>query len=732
MGLQAHPTQLTPAGYFRIYARPPGGERIEITFFRDAPVQVNSLGTADPFGDATCVLEFPQITIWDRPGSGDLYWLVPYTDIDVVWFNTSDAANAWQYTWEGFSIDESLSLTANESSLTLECKGALHQVDNFLAVPYYPQLPVPYEILIRQALDPSTHPGLRTLALQTEFPADWTTVVPVFNQPDFMWFLKPWGVTAGQKWSGITSRSTGSWDPTLTGYVQGLLSVMYDEGGSQWTIRKDTGRKPVLYLRRPPAKDDPNNLVIELGTPGVEIQLSRDFTQSANVIYGQGTDSAGVQFSGIEINSRGDQTRYEPFASSKTVYPPTNNPSFNTNIARKETMLRFPDGMDELAARGLASSQLQRFADPGYTGSLTLKVDPYKVDGAQIYPRLLIKAGQSILVKGIRGDVSGVLFHITEAQVNVKEGSAQLTIDSKYRDALTVDEVRARTRDALTPLRSLQTGRYSNTVQDLLKPWSYADGSGMIPEGAKEFFTKLIPDNAAFPWETWTKKYPPSNPSYAKYYVKIPKTDLANATNNWSGDTSNGIYKAAIPVKMAQAGTIRLSQIACFDAAGNQIPAYFHVSVYNNSGVSPKDMPRIPTGTTKIVKPAGATYAAGQSNPFYEGAWEKVKPDGGEQNDPNVLLPDGANFVMGWGNYYELAGYSPGLFSRGAPKTGRLEDEQAWSFDTSSMPGFDKYDPKNNVNNEGAGVMYVMIYCDDQGTNPIYFMGRFFRQEPGT
>lgn len=729
MGLTAQIVDLQPVGYFRIFARPPGGVREEITFFRNIPTQVTSLSTADPFGDSGATLTFPQITIWDRPGSGDLSWLVPYTDIDIVWQNTPEYD--FQWAWEGFVIDESLSLSDTESSLTLECRGALLQADNYLAAPYYPQLPVPYEILIREALSPAKRPGLRTKELKMEFPADWNTVVPVFNEPDYMWFLKPWGVTAGQKWTGLTTRSTGAWDPVLSGYVQGLLSVMFDEGGAQWTIRKDIGRKPAMFLRKPPLKNDSNMLVVTLGTPGVQITLSRDFTQSANVIYGQGTDAAGVAFSGMEINNTGDQTYFTPFSAARTVYPTSSNPNYNPNISRKETLLRFPDGMDELAARQLANAQLMRFADPGYTGQITLKVDPVLTTGVT-FPRLLIQAGRSILVKGIRGDSSGVQFHITECAVSVVDGSVQLTIDSKYRDQLTVDEVRARTRDALTPLRSLQTGKYSNTVQDLLKPWSYTDGSGMIPEGSKEFFTNKIPNTAAFPWTDWTTQFPPKNPAYSKYYIKIPKADLANSANNWAGDTANGVFKAAIPVKMAQSGTIRLSQLAAYDQDGHVLPVYFHVSIYNNSGVSPADMPRIPTGTVKIVKPAGATYAAGQTNPFFEGAWEKIKPDGSQTSDPGVLFPDSAGFVMGWGNYYELAGYSPGLASRGAPVTGKLEDEQPWSFDTSSMPGFDQYNPANNANNAGAGVMYVMIYCDAQATQDVYFLGRLFRQEPGT
>lgn len=707
------------AGFFRLYFTPPGGRTQDVTFFRGVPTQFGSMTSLDPFGDAAAQFTFPAITIRDKLGTGDLSWLVPWANVDVVHYDSDNVPSGW--VWEGFYAAEDV----EDVSQGITCKGALFQLDNYLAKPLYPQRPIPYEQLIYDAFDPDKHPGLRTGHLVIEWPDNWDVFVPdpdVNPDEDPLWFLRPWGVTPGDKWTGLTSRSTGGWDPVLTGHVQTLLGVMYTPDGGQWTVRKRPGRIPVLKVRpllRTPTED---TMEIWAGTHGVRISLSRDFTQSTNIVYGQGQDLAGTSFSGMRVSNDGTTTFYEPFAALPYVYPATpDNPRYLPNIARKETMLQFPQGVDEISARDVAINQIRKFADPGYTGTITLTIDPMR--GGLPTSRFLIKAGESIVIHDVRG--ADLLCHISEANVDIESGTTTLTVDTKFRDAMTIHEVRARTRDALDPVRLLQVGKYSSTVQDLIKPWSYVDGSGVIPSGggydATEFFTKLISPTSQFPWTEWTTKYPPKK--YPHFYIKIgPKNN--NATLNWSGVLRDGIAAAAIPIKMSQSGTIRLTQIAAYDEDGNQIPARFHVGIYGSSGVSPMSMPMVPPGGYD-------GYAAGQRYPFFPGAFEQYKEDGTEQDQPSYLLAAQSNQVIAWGNYYEPAGYSPGLASAGAPKTGRLVDETAWSFDTTSQPGFDKYSVENTAKNTTAGMLYIMIYCDDQGDQPIYFLGRLFRSEPG-
>ena len=707
-------THNSEGGHFRIFARPPGMQMRDITFFRGAPTQITQMTTTDPFGDATASLEFPSITALDRTGAGDLDWLVPWTDIDIVFYDEDGIPTNW--VWEGMFVSEELG-----ESYSIALKGALYQADNFLAAPWYPQYPIPYELLIKSALDPAKLTSLRTAPLTIQFPDDWQTVVPSFRQPNYLWFLRPWGVTPGQKWTGLTTRNTGGWEPMLTGYVQSLLGVMYTEDG-QWTIVKETGRKPILKVRPALRYPTEETLVVQYGVPGVKISVTRDFTQSTNVVYGQGSDLNGTEFSGQQVSSDGQRTYYDPFASMPQVYPSgSSNPRFNSNLVRKEARLQLPQGIDEISGRDIAAGHLRRFADPGYIGSAELKTDP--MQGGRPFNRQLVRAGMTLLVQGLRG--SDILFHITETTVNPKTGDCSLTLDTKFRDALTVAEVKARTRDALDPVRLIRVGQFSTTVQDSIKPWSYAQGSGVVPSGggydATELFTKLMPPMERFPWTDTVKKYPPKK--YPGYYIKIgPKN--ANATKNWSGITRNGIAAAAIPVKMSQSGTIRLTQFAAYDADGNVLPVRFHVSFYGNSGVSVLDMPMIPT----IAEGHGG-YPASQRYPFFKGAFERMKDDGTEQNNPGQLLPLGADLIVGWGNFYEPAGYSPGRAALSSPKTGLMSSETPWPFDTSNVPGFDKYSATNTQKNPTAGVIYVMVYCDDQLTQPVYFLGRLYRQE---
>jgi len=703
-------------GYFRIFITPPGGRRKDITFFRDLPTKIGSFSSTDPFGDATASVLVPGVTTFDKPGQGDLDWLIAWSNLDIRYYHSDGSTDPWS--WEGLLINDG---EPGADGTVLTAKGALYQADNYQAAPWFPQYPIPYELLIKMALDPSSRPSLRTAPLKIEFPADWNTKVPEFQIDPALWFLRPYGVKTGDKWTGLTTRNTGGWEPVLTGFVQTLLSVMYTEE-SQWTIYKKTGRIPVLKVR--PTLSAPNDDTYEVynGTPGTEITLNRDFTQSANVVYAQGTDLAGSSYSGQVVSTDGQRTHYEPFAALPYVHPAeATNPLLNRHMVRKETRLQLPPGMDMSDAADTAAAHLRRFADPGYTGSITLSADP--LVGTQPRSRYLIHAGEQIVVRNWRG--SDLLLHITETTASPEEGTITLTVDSKFRDALTVAEVRARTRDALDPVRLLQVGKYSTTVQDLILPWSYSEGSGVIPSGgdhdATEFFTKRLGAKSRFPWTDFTTKYPPRK--FPKYYIRAT-AHSSNADKNWANLSSDGIARG-FPIRMSQSGQIRLIQIAAYDIDGNVVPCRFHLSIYNNSGVTSRDMPRIPN----LEVPGRKNYLQGQAYPFFAGAFERLNPDGTETTDPLRTLHDSAGLVIGWGNYYEEAGYWPGRYSTGGNKTGMLTDESVWAFDTTMDPDFDKYSVENTRNATTTGRLYGMIYVDYHGGNAVYFMGRCWRQE---
>ena len=737
MSLYAEPVDTNPIGFFRIFARPLGGTRREITMFRGAPIQLQSLSTSDPFTDSVGSFNLPQVTALDTPGQGDLDWLMPDADIDIVWQNTSHYDFSWR--WEGYIASMDFTFQDTDTSISVQMKGALYALDSYRAQPAYPRRPIPYEILIQRGFDQDKYPA-RLGKLAVSFPSDWDKKVPKFSDPEYLSFLKPWGVSTGQKWTGLTSRSTGAWDPMLTGFVQSLLGNMFDESNSQWTIRNNGFRRPELYLRRPPEDDDPQILNITLGNPGVGISGSRDFTQMANVIYAQGEDLVGIQYSNMQVTPDGQSTYFLPYAWSPQTYPRTGNPDLAKTAMPKELQIKVQTGLDERAAYQVARTQLQRFQEPGLTGSITLTTDPLDNTGRP-FPRFLIKAGRTIRIKNLFGIPEGVLVHVTQASVNFSDNiQVSLTYDSKYRDQLTVDEVQARTRDALDPIRSIQLGKFTNTTNDLVLPWSYADGSGCIPSGggrnSKEFFLEKLPDTAKFPYEEWTKKYPPSK--YPNYFIKFGPTNTTNSTKNWAVRSNDTGSLLIYPIKMSQAGTIKLTQIAAYDKNGNVMPVKFHVSIYNNGGVRITDLPQFPqdpeANNIPYLKPPGISvnYGIRQKNPWFKNAWETTMPDGTIPSDnPQAYVPAAnANLVTGWGNYFEPAGFWPGRQSRGATRTGMLVDTTAWSYQMDSTQ-IDLQRPENNKKIEDAGMLFLTIYCDDQGDQPVFFMGRLLRQEAG-
>ena len=729
MSLTAYSSEAESLGYFRIFAQPPGGERREITIFRGAPVVPISATFSDPFTHQTAQLNLPQVTVWDRPGEGDLDWLVPNSDIDIIWENTGDYELEWS--WEGFIVSFNFGVSGTDVTYSVDLKGALYALDDYLAIPSYPKRPIPYEILISQAFDQTIHPA-RLGQFRVLWPAWWETRVPEYRDKGYLAYLKPWGVATGERWTGFTSRSTGTWEPVLSGHIQSLLSVMFAEGGAQWSIRNRGLRRPELYLRQIPVDTSPDIIEVVLGAPGVEFSGSQYYSQRASVIYGQGVDDAGVSFSGMVVSPDGKTTTYKPFAFSPKVWPRQKNPTFDPDLTPKEVMIRFQDGVDAISAEKIAKGQLQRFSEPGITGSITLTSDPRFASG-QICPRLLIQAGTTIRIKNLFGLPDGVLAHVTSASADFQNLTTTLEFDTKYRDQLTVEEVKARTRDALSPLRALQVGKYSNTVQDLVLPWSYAEGSGCIPMGSKEFFNEKLPSNAEFPYEEWTTQYPPKNPDSRSYYIRLNPTNTTDSSKNWSGVARDGEIIYAVPIRMSQAGTIKLTQIAAYDRDGHVLPVRFHVSFYANNGVSSRDMPRFPDDpdSLKYLAPEGVSvdYQVGQPNPFFKNAWETVNEDGTKIDDDRYFVAQNANLLVGWGNYFEPAGYSPGRFSRGAARTGVLEDNATWSWDLGET--LDLRSPQNNANEEYAGMLFIMIYCDEQGDDPVYFLGKVYRQEPG-
>lgn len=725
------PTDTGIAGNFRVLAYPGGSELVDITTVRGVPTKIGKVAFSDPGGPRELELTFPAVTILDRKGSRDLSWLNREVDVELRWDGDLPPDYPWAgWRWVGW-MESFRRGFGKEASTTVLCKGAILEYDLDNAWPEYPARPMTYESAISRRF--GMRPGSRVAPLRVFFPSWWTkTYATKKNTPAYM---IPTGVAEGQPWTGMVTRDTGSWSPVWSTYISGLLSAMYTARG-RWTIdmgwtNPDTGeqlpaRTPALFHRDMPSAPPPHTIVINPVDVGVEGDLSEDWSQTGNEYYGQGTSLSGVAYAGMEVDNIGKVIGYKPLDAARQVWPARDkNGWWQPHKMRRQVNLQLPAGLTRAEAAAIAAFQRRQFTSPGLTGSISLHTDPRMLNGARI-PRHLIRAGMHALVLGAEGNPSGVLCHIVDSDANPETGDVSLTVDSKFRDRLTVREVQLRGRDALSVTRMLVGGQYQPPVPDQLYPWDYGAGSGIIPSG-KDFSAvrlfKGMPRSITFPWTEWTTQRPPKAAAWKSSYIRIgPKN--ANADKNWSG---RGRLRRGFPVRMAQAGTIMLVQVAAYDRDGHVMAVPFHVSFWLSSGANFASTPTVPPG-------GAAGYPSDQHYPFFLGAWEQFKPDGTKWRTTNQTPEITAGYVRGWGSGPEKAGYYPGdPVTPGATPTGLLVDEATWSFDLTTFDkSFDPYVPTGNLSNPLSGHLYALIYCDAQASEEVFFLGRCYRQPPGS
>lgn len=634
-------------GYFQILVTPVGQKTTDVTFFRDKPTILRSFSSGDPFGDAACQITFPQITSLDAFGAGDLEWLVDYADVDIIWVAPPGADEPDQPVWEGLIASIEIEAGESEQVVTLTCVGALYQLDFYVRAPGFLADLVPNELIIKNQFSDGSRQHLRVREMVTLYPSGWTTKN-----------------AKGENATGHLTRSSGSWDRPLTGFIQNLLAVMQAPDGRQWTLTKFTDRLPCLLLR------DTTTVfwTIFAGAPGVTMNLTRDLTQAVNCIYAEGVDHVGTTWRNSRILDDGSATFYDPLAADPRVHPESlSNPFWTRDVVRVESFFKF-DQMSQADAAVAAQKIIHREKDPGLFGTITLKIDP--VEGT----RYVMKAGENIRVKYLFGSGDkGIVFHIASCEVDVEDQTVTLTVDTKARDLLTLEEVIVRNRDGKTPSRMLQANRESGMIQDQKAPWDYSGGSGYIPRGATGLWVDM-PVGLSFPYESHTRANPPS--SNPNFYLKC-EANAAKRIDRW----------AEAMVITSQADSIRLFEIAAYDAAGNVLAVPFHVSFYKYNPAHGDAYPKDASGPS----------------PFLADAFKATA---------SALLQPDPSMIIGWGDGDQKAGYSPGLQSENDPVTGMLRDEGIWSF-------------SQDENAITRNAIYIAVYCEH--TSPVYFTGRLYK-----
>lgn len=788
---QAIIAQSRPIGRWNVFVRGAyhGAARMkEITWLRSAPISVDDMSWTDPFGPESATLTFPQISVLEPHGgnSEDLWWLRRGTEVDIVFTVTEPETVAMlesigmedRLVWEGKILSFGYSSAGEGDSVSANCVGAMRVLDSRMAPKVTFSRPYPYEWVIWRHFDYAAeqHPT-GVSQVHVEWP-DWWNTYYKYNV-NLPWYLQPAGINDGDMWSAMLVREFGRWDPVLSSAIQGLLSVMFTDRG-QFTLMLDNGRVPVLRHRDRLSAPGPRTMELDAAWPGVALNLASDGSQRVDTVYGESRSSiSGTVYRGTRYSIDGSQAGFDPFAIHHSV----NSSSGMTDpfATRNELFINFADGLSPSDSRSKAHRHVETNAHPGYTGTIGLSnVDPRlrHPSGEMVaYPGVMVKAGDTVLLRGFLGRSEGMLFHVSKAQISMADGSVQLTVDSKFRDFMTVREVMDRGRDALRPWHMMTVGKYNFNIPDAMLPWDYAQGSGYIPYrvGVVDFWSGM-PAGMNFPWTELTTSRPPGHATWSQFYIKVPaivrdEEGGSWARSNWNRPSASSV-KDGCYVLLAQAGEIALLQVCAYNADGTVKKVPFHLSIWESNNVDATMVPVMRDETPGVVSGIYTAYftdhtsiagsnppeytkqakyrvsgfatpedIVAQPYPFYQSAWENIRSDGSQNNDLGAIPTDSAGLLVGYGNNWEKAGYWPhtgraevddfaypsATKAELAKPTGMLVDEQGFSFDMSRHKAFDPTSRSNTLLEHANAT--VMVYCESE--TDTYFLGRLYRKEYG-
>ena len=514
------------AGYWQVVI-----DGQDVTYFRDVPVEVVDFGSADPFGDTTATLRFPQITPFEALGTGALDWLRDFVTVEIYLVPTDYPTSPKRVLYEG----EVASYDDSSTDLGVVCLGALYEVDLGLALPHYYREPKTAEKQLRWLFAPYSwrRLHLRTRSMRFAFPPGWTRTDD-----------------AGDLWTGFWRHEAESWERPVTGLAAEYLAGMIETDGTQWTILHAPGRKPILQQRDTTTVD----YTVTCGAHGVTHDLRDDATQRVNVYFGEGTDRAGTTWRNMHPLS--EWVEYQPVAielEASARMPdsvgtdPEPNPDYDPSIVRVEQHIAFGSGIGLDTAQAVAARQIARNSDGAWAGSITLEADPEEAS------RFTIRGGDNILLKNHRG--TDRLLHV--ASVRHTPQSSTLTVDTAGRDYLTVEKLIARRREAsVSPARRLAYGTESTTTDDTRAPWDDYAAAGHIPRASREW-----PDGTLRRRNHKQTAYPPS--SNPDLYVEV-------VGGKWS-------YERVV---VGQKGTAQRIEVYAYGTAGSRKATRFFAGLF--------------------------------------------------------------------------------------------------------------------------------------------------------
>lgn len=456
------PTSVTRAswGRWRAIAGPPSGPLTDITYLRDTPVSVEWLSFADPFGPEAVIIRCPQLTILDvldGTGGGGLGWLVDgaLIYVDRVHPDGSTTTRRWEGELVGWDIEH----TETSSSVVLMAVGVLHGLGRFKRAPQIARNATSLDAIVaaEYSIDPGVRPSLRV------------TGGSVTGGPS--------GITFTNRPAFISSKE----------FVRDLLSRSVLAGGAdQWTVQWVSGRQWRLVKRSAFG----TTYTYTAGTQGLEVRARRDYDTTYNTLYGSGVDTlgGGGEWRNLYINATGG-VYFMPIgyldAVQGLIEDPNNpgdlmtNPATqNTDIPRREEYISFGEGYSLTEAQSIGDRYVDRDSDPGWPMTLVAKVGPEEAHQCDVV------AGDRIKLKHAFGSgATGVTAQVARA-VYRRAGDiyvAEFTVDTRGRDADTLQKIAERDKQGRQPGRRLRLGSEAVQTADRGVPWDDSNGAGWLP-----------------------------------------------------------------------------------------------------------------------------------------------------------------------------------------------------------------------------------------------------------
>lgn len=416
---------------------------VDVTYYRNVAAQIGSLAFSEPFSEESAELRFPQITTFDQPNTG-ITWLKAGNDVTINRVYASDGHR--ERHWEGHIVSHEPEQDENGWTWAVHCEGVLRQAQHGV------QTPPAY-------LD-ATDLGVRIPSVFNDMPARRYAMCP--------------GIT-----TGITTRQRGSLSQSRLQLAEDLLaSSTLNDGSNDYTVVNVGHRVPKMRL-----KDlSTVNWVYTNGTPGLTVRLSYDLTSRATRIYGSGTRPDGGFWMGASYPTAADvyDMSINPLAEDAT----------QSAFFPVERYTAYGEGITKTTASGSASAELVRLGNPGWTGTLTCRIDP---EGGS---RFEIREGHNVQLKSFAG--STILLHVARVEQDPQNLTVTLTVDTLARSLQSLAAVRARNAEAKQdPVgRARQLRRQSRDMIDKTVPFDSEAGAGTVPStscGANQWTRIRVP-----------------------------------------------------------------------------------------------------------------------------------------------------------------------------------------------------------------------------------------------